>query len=48
MRELEDSLRGSGFITDSVWTDAMMLFRNDAFWSWQNSYVTSIGRKPAA
>ena len=48
MRELEGSLRGSGFIADSVWTDAMTLFRNDAFWSWQNSYVTSIGRKPVA
>ena len=48
MRELEGSLRGSGFIADSVWTDAMSLFRNDAFWSWQNSYVTSIGRKPVA
>ena len=21
---------------------------SDAFWSWQNSYVTSIGRKPVA
>jgi len=26
----------------------MSLFRNDDFWSWQNSYVTSIGRKPVA
>lgn len=46
MRELEGSLRTSGFISDSVWTDAMTLFRNDGFWSWQNAYVTSIGRRP--
>ena len=48
MRELEGSLRASGYISDSVWADAMALFRNDAFWSWQNSYVTSIGRRPEA
>ncbi|MET0827880.1 MAG: methyltransferase domain-containing protein [Microbacterium sp.] len=48
MRELEGSLRDSGYIADSVWTDAMKLFRNDSFWSWQNSYVTSVGRKPHA
>lgn len=46
MRELQDSLLASGFISASVWTDAMALFRNTEFWSWQNSYVTSVGRKP--
>ncbi|SFS03859.1 Ubiquinone/menaquinone biosynthesis C-methylase UbiE [Microbacterium sp. cf046] len=45
MRELHESLQASGFIAESVWSDAMTLFRNDGFWSWQNSYVTSIGRK---
>lgn len=48
MRELEGSLRASGFISAAVWTDAMTLFRNDSFWSWQNSYVTSIGRTQSA
>lgn len=46
MRELEGSLRASGFISDSVWADSMALLRNEGFWSWQNAYVTSIGRKP--
>jgi hypothetical protein len=46
MRELEGSLLASGFIAKTVWADAMTLFRNDGFWSWQNSYVTSIGRRP--
>ncbi len=46
MRELQASLLSSGFISDAVWTDAMALFRNAEFWSWQNSYVTSVGRRP--
>lgn len=46
MRELKDSLLASGFISEAVWADAMALFRNAEFWSWQNSYVTSVGRRP--
>lgn len=48
MHELAASLRDSGFISDSVWNDSMALWSNRDFWSWQNSYVTTIGRKPTA
>ncbi len=46
MRELEGPLRGSGLIGQGVWAEAMALFDNPRFWTWQNSYVATIGRKP--
>ena len=46
MRELEHPLLGSGLIGKSTWTEAMGLFDNPAFWTWQNCYVTTTARKP--
>lgn len=46
MRELHDSLLESGFVSPTVWEDAMSLFDNASFWSWQNCYVTTVARKP--
>jgi SAM-dependent methyltransferase len=48
MRELERSLLGSGRIGQADWNEAMTLLENPAFWTWQNSYVTTTGRKPTA
>lgn len=45
MRELHDPLVESGLISPTVWDDAMALFGNEKFWSWQNCYVTVVGRK---
>lgn len=45
MGELRDSLLASGFISAGVWDDAMELFANPRFWTWQNSYVTTVGRR---
>jgi SAM-dependent methyltransferase len=47
MAELETPLRASGLIAPDTWQAAMALFDNAAFWSWQNAYVTTSGRKPA-
>ncbi|SDG39410.1 class I SAM-dependent methyltransferase [Microbacterium pygmaeum] len=47
MHELHDRLLASGFISPRVWDDAMALFENEDFWSWQNSYVTTVGRRAA-
>lgn len=47
MGELQTSLLGSGFISQTTWDDAMALFDNTDFWSWQNSYVTTVARRPA-
>jgi len=47
MKELEASLTGSGLIGPTVWTEAMALLDNPQFWTWQNCYVTTSGRKPA-
>ena len=47
MKELEASLTGSGLIGPTVWTEAMALLDNPQFWTWQNCYVTTTGRKPA-
>jgi SAM-dependent methyltransferase len=46
MEELEPSLLGSGLIGATVWKEAMALFENARFWTWQNCYVTTTGRKP--
>lgn len=46
MRELQASLLRSGFISQTVWDDAMALFGNDQFWSWQNCYLTTVAEKP--
>jgi SAM-dependent methyltransferase len=48
MKELEGSLLGSGLIGETCWKEAMALFENPRFWSWQNSYVTTMARKPSA
>lgn len=48
MRELREPLLTSGFISPSVWNDAMALFGNAEFWTWQNSYVTTVARRPEA
>jgi len=45
MAELEEPLLASGLIAPSTWDAAMALFDNAGFWSWQNAYVTTTGRK---
>jgi len=45
MQELGKSLLGSGLVGQTVWNEAMALFDNPWFWTWQNSYVTTTGRK---
>jgi SAM-dependent methyltransferase len=45
MAELEKSLLGSGLIGQTCWSETMALFENTEFWTWQNSYVTTTGRK---
>ncbi len=47
IRELQQSLLSSGFISQSVWDDALALFGNAEFWAWQNSYVTTVAQRPA-
>ena len=48
MRELEQPLLASGLIGRTFWTEAIALFDNGQFWTWQNSYVTTTGHKPSA
>jgi SAM-dependent methyltransferase len=48
MQELEAPLVGSGLIGQAAWQEAMALLDNPQLWSWQNSYVTTSGRRPAA
>lgn len=45
MAELEQPLLGSGLIGRTCWDETMALFDNAGFWTWQNSYVTTSGRK---
>jgi len=47
MEEMGQSIRASGLVSQTVWSEAMALFDNEHFWTWQNSYVTTSGRKPA-
>ena len=47
MHELESPLVGSGLIGRTTWDEAMALFDNPRFWTWQNSYVCTVGRKPS-
>jgi SAM-dependent methyltransferase len=46
MQELEKSLTGSGLIGRTAWNEAIALFENAQFWTWQNSYVTTTARRP--
>ena len=46
MEELQTSLLGSGLIGRSAWDETMALFDTAAFWTWQNAYVVTTGRKP--
>ncbi|HYJ50119.1 MAG TPA: class I SAM-dependent methyltransferase [Microbacterium sp.] len=46
MRELERPLLGSGLVGKTTWTEAMRLLDNEAFWTWQNCYVTTTARRP--
>ena len=46
MQELATALLQSGLIGRAAWEEAMTLFDNPSFWTWQNSYVTTAGRKP--
>ena len=48
MRELEKPILASGLVGPAAWTEAMSLFDNRQFWTWQNSYVTTTGRRAAA
>jgi SAM-dependent methyltransferase len=48
MDELRDPLTGSGLVAPTAWDEAMALLENPRFWTWQNSYVTTTGRKPVA
>ena len=47
MKELDRSLLESGLIGQTVWNEAIALFDNSRFWTWQNSYVTTTGHKPS-
>jgi SAM-dependent methyltransferase len=47
MQELKESLLGSGLIGPTTWDETMALFDNARFWTWQNSYVTTSGTRPA-
>jgi SAM-dependent methyltransferase len=47
MEEIGQSIRASGLVGQTVWSEAMALFDNEHFWTWQNSYVTTSGRTPA-
>lgn len=46
LEELGASMKAEGAVSASVWDDAMALLKNPSFWTWQNSYVTTIARKP--
>lgn len=48
MAELEDSILASGLVGRATWTEAMALFDNPRFWTWQNAYVTTTGSRPVA
>ncbi len=48
MQELEKPLLASGLVGPTAWSEAMALFDNPQFWTWQNSYVTTTGQKPQA
>ena len=45
LKELGPSILASGFVSQSVWTDTLALLDNAEFWTWQNSYVTTSGKK---
>ena len=47
MRELEKPILASGLVSPADWSEAMNLFDNRQFWTWQNSYVTTTGRHAA-
>ena len=48
MEELAESIVASGLVGKSTWSETMDLFENPRFWTWQNAYVTTAGRKPPA
>jgi SAM-dependent methyltransferase len=45
LQELKEPLLASGYISSTLWDDALALFANAQFWTWQNAYVTTIGRR---
>ena len=45
MQELKPSLLRSGLIGPTTWDEAMALFENPRFWTWQNCYVTTSGTR---
>jgi SAM-dependent methyltransferase len=45
MTELRPSLLASGLISQATWDATMSLFDNAGFWTWQNSYVVTTGRR---
>jgi hypothetical protein len=47
MKELENSLLGSGLIGEACFKETMALFDNPRFWTFQNSYITTTAQKPS-
>jgi SAM-dependent methyltransferase len=45
--KLGECILASGLVTPTVWKEALALFDNAEFWTWQNSYVVTSGKKGA-
>jgi len=45
LQELGKSILDSGFVSETVWNETLSLLDNAEFWTWQNSYVTTSGKK---
>ncbi|WP_158008257.1 class I SAM-dependent methyltransferase [Methyloceanibacter methanicus] len=45
--ELREPILALGLITPTLWNEALALFDNPEFWSWQNCFVVTTARKPA-
>ena len=45
--ELGEPILASGLVTPTVWNEALALFDKPAFWTWQNSFVVTSGKKGA-
>jgi len=43
--EIGESILASGLVTPAVWGEALALLDNAEFWTWQNSYVVTSGKK---
>ena len=43
--EIGESILASGLVAPAVWKEALALLDNADFWTWQNSYVVTSGKK---